>query len=275
MKSQSKKLPEETNVELSSRFGSVCWLNMIASGAPGGTPGSNPNNSDAEQVHSDKIKEEGPDPVKNSSQEPLNNPNNCCTRWLQKLVTVLKWVFNDFRMRHLVWIKFIFFFQSASMTVLYPYLNLHMKSLGLNVQEVAVINAVIPILFIFTPPLAGFLAEKVGNFRILLSILTAFGGLFALLLLAIPPARNHQPYPEHLQWGISCGRPTNRARYQKLMLHGFRRDECVLKNQPSLSFDNVTFTPGTCGYLCPTRSKLANIRPKFAEYKVSQSFKFQ
>ena len=213
----------------------------------------------------------------------------------------------------------------------------------------AVINAVIPILFIFTPPLAGFLAEKVGNFRVLLSILTALGGICALLLLAIPPARNTAPYPENLHWGVSffrhfqntfmhslhyqlilptylfrsetgqkttkilqffvinekicnptyssltlhkcrvhsmylskgqapynrlrhlqvsCGRPTNRARYQKLMLHGFRRDECVLKNEPMLNFDNVTFTPGTCGYLCPTRSQLADIRPKFQEYKV-------
>ena len=116
--------------------------------------------------------------------------------------------------------------------------------LGLNVQEVAVINAVIPILFIFTPPLAGFLAQKVGNFRVLLSVLTALGGAFALLLLVIPPARNTQPYPQDLQWGISCGRPNNRARYQKLMLHGFRRDECILKNEPYLNFDNVTFTPG-------------------------------
>ena len=31
------------------------------------------------------------------------------------------------------------------MTVLYPYLNLHMKSLGLSIQEVAIINAVIPV----------------------------------------------------------------------------------------------------------------------------------
>ena len=38
------------------------------------------------------------------------------------------------------------------------------------------INAIIPILFIFTPPLAGFLADKLGNFRVLLSILTALGG---------------------------------------------------------------------------------------------------
>ena len=80
-----------------------------------------------------------------SNSSTASDPNNCCTRWLQKLVTVLKWVFNDFRMRHLVWIKFIFFFQSASMTVLYPFLNLHMKSLGISIQETAIINAVIPV----------------------------------------------------------------------------------------------------------------------------------
>lgn len=34
------------------------------------------------------------------------------------------------RMRHLICIKLVFLFQSASMTVLYPYINLHMKSLG-------------------------------------------------------------------------------------------------------------------------------------------------
>ena len=54
-----------------------------------------------------------------------------------------------------------------------------------SITEVAVINAVIPILFIFTPPLAGFLADKVGNFRVLLSVLTALGGICALLLLGI------------------------------------------------------------------------------------------
>ncbi len=67
---------------------------------------------------------------------------------------------NNTNFRHLLWIKLIFLFQSASMTVLYPYLNLHMKSLGLSVIEAAVINAVVPILFIFTPPIAGFLADR-------------------------------------------------------------------------------------------------------------------
>lgn len=259
-------LHKESNVELSSRFGSICWLNMIASGGRSDLA-SEANVSNNKSDSAAAVLQTATN-GSTKAQKSIKDPNNCCTRWIQKLVTVIKWVFNDFRMRHLVWIKFIFFFQSASMTVLYPYINLHMKSLGLSVQEVAVINAVIPILFIFTPPLAGFMADKVGNFRVLLSVLTALGGAFALLLLAIPAARDTSPYPATLSWGISCGRPGNRARYQKLMLHGFQRDECVLKEEPALSFDNVTFTPGTCGYLCPTRTKLANVRPRFAEYKV-------
>jgi hypothetical protein len=170
--------------------------------------------------------------------------------------SVVRWVFQDFRMKHLVWIKLIFFFQSASMTVLYPYLNLHMKSLGLSIQEVAIINAVIPILFIFTPPLAGFLAEKIGNFRILLSVLTALGGFFALLLLLIPPSRDVSAYPDQLRWGLSCGRPGNRARFQKLMLHGFQRDNCELR---SVDVENATFSPG---------KSAIKVKPHFVEYKV-------
>ena len=259
-----------------SGFGSVCWLNMIS-------------NSQMEQI-------EGAVADMNSAEPPLppppnaktngnglpetfvppapgseTNPNNCCVRGVQKLVSVIKWVFEDFQLRHLVWIKFIFLFQSASMTVLYPFLNLHMKSLGLSILEVAIINAVIPVLFIFTPPLAGFLSDRIGNFRVLLSVLTALGGFGALLLLLIPAGRDTAPYPSKLQWGISCGRPDNRARFQKLMLHGFKRDECVLKDSVIDVMDNVTFTPATCGYMCPTSAKFAELgklNPYFAEYKV-------
>ena len=72
------------------------------------------------------------------------------------------------------------------------------------------------ILFIFTPPLTGFLAKRCCSFRIMLSILTALGGFQALGLLAIPPGRDTTPYPKTLNWGISCGRPNNRARFQKV-----------------------------------------------------------
>jgi len=57
----------------------------------------------------------------------------------------------------------------------------------------------------------------------------------------------------------------NQARFQKLMLHGFKQDECTLKE---VDVENATFTPGTCGYLCPTKSVI-KVKPRFVEYKVT------
>ena len=75
------------------------------------------------------------------------------------------WFWNDLSKTHLLWIKLIFFFQSGSLVVLYPYLVIHMRSLGLSVEEVALVNGVIPVADIVGPPMAGFLADKIGNFR--------------------------------------------------------------------------------------------------------------
>ena len=42
------------------------------------------------------------------------------------------------------------------------------------------------------------------------------------------------------------------------------QDDCTLKE---FDFENATFTPGTCGYLCPTKSVI-KLKPRFVEYKV-------
>ncbi len=103
--------------------------------------------------------------------------------------------------------------------------------------------------------------HRLGNFRFLLSLLTALGGLVALLLLAVPAGRDLSPYPDTLSWGVACGRTGNRARFQKLMLRGFRQDECQVRGgageteglDGEAAVVELSFTPGTCGYLCPTR----------------------
>ena len=52
----------------------------------------------------------------------------------------------------------------------------------------------------------------------------------------------------------------------QLVLHGFERDSCDVR---SSSYLNLSFTPGTCGYLCPTKLKsTAELNPTFYEYKV-------
>lgn len=144
-------------MSLASSINNICWVNIKEDG----------ENIDG---HTDILEKDysGRDKLVKTQN---NKGMGCCGG----AVSLLSWIFGDFRMRHLIWIKLVFLCQSASMTVLYPYINLHMKSLGMTIQETAVVNAVIPVLFIFTPPLAGFLADRIGNFRILLSLLTAAG----------------------------------------------------------------------------------------------------
>jgi len=100
---------------------------------------------------------------------------------------IKNWFWSDMIKTHLFWIKLIFFFQSGSLVVLYPYLVIHMRSLGLSVEEVALVNGVIPLADIIGPPLAGFVADKIGNFRVFMSLMTVVSGASSLLLLLIPP----------------------------------------------------------------------------------------
>nr|CAD7448166.1 unnamed protein product [Timema bartmani] len=88
--------------------------------------------------------------------------------------------------------------------VLYPYLTIHMRELGINVEETAIMSAVTPIVAIVMPPLAGMVADRIGDFKILLSIFSSLGGGAALLLLLVPVGRITFTYPEKLIMDLSC-----------------------------------------------------------------------
>jgi len=61
-----------------------------------------------------------------------------------------------------------------------------------------VVNGVIPVADVVGPPMAGFLADKIGNFRVFMSLLTAVSGGASLLLLLIPPKTHHTLSPATL-----------------------------------------------------------------------------
>jgi MFS family permease len=54
----------------------------------------------------------------------------------------------------------------AALYVLYPYLTIHMRELGINVEETAIMSAVTPVVSIVMPPIAGMVADRIGNFRV-------------------------------------------------------------------------------------------------------------
>lgn len=41
-----------------------------------------------------------------------------------------------------------------------------MRELGINVEETAIMSAVIPVVAIIMPPIAGMIADKIGNFKV-------------------------------------------------------------------------------------------------------------
>ncbi|XP_014252834.1 uncharacterized protein LOC106668510 [Cimex lectularius] len=101
----------------------------------------------------------------------------------------------DFRQRELLPLKLLFFVHSSTMYVLYPYLTIHMRELGINIEETAIMAAVTPIVAIVMPPIAGMVADRIGNFKILLSLFSGLGGAASLLLLLVPVGRITISYP--------------------------------------------------------------------------------
>ena len=62
-------------------------------------------------------------------------------------------------------IKLLLALQSASLSIIYPFLNLHMYSLGFSRQQITHTNVVICATDIIVPILTGVLPDKVAHFR--------------------------------------------------------------------------------------------------------------
>ena len=64
-------------------------------------------------------------------------------------------------------------------------LSLH-RYLGFTVEDTAWVNSAVPVVDVVGPPIAGIVADKIGNFRVFMSAVTLLNGLASLLLLAVP-----------------------------------------------------------------------------------------
>ncbi|XP_015112689.1 uncharacterized protein LOC107038226 [Diachasma alloeum] len=147
----------------------------------------------------------------------------------------------DFRIKELWSLKLIFFVQASTLFVLYPYLTIHMRELGINVEETAIMSAVTPFVAIVMPPIAGLIADRIGNFKILLSLFSSLGGASALLLLLVPIGRATVKYPEQVVMDLGCpGSNGDLLFTMSQMSH-----PCEDKHE-----SDITMKIQSCGYLC-------------------------
>ncbi|XP_017882086.1 uncharacterized protein LOC108626124 [Ceratina calcarata] len=148
-------------------------------------------------------------------------------------------IIKDFRHKELLPLKMIFFVQASTLYVLYPYLTIHMRELGINVEETAIMSAITPVIAMVMPPLAGMLADRVGNFKIMLSLFSSFGGLASLLLLLVPIGRITVELPDRVVMDLGCAGNDG-------LIYAMSEDyPCETSLQPEISTRIES-----CGYAC-------------------------
>ncbi|XP_053978995.1 uncharacterized protein LOC128876555 [Hylaeus volcanicus] len=184
-------------------------------------------------------------------------------------------IIKDFRHKELLPLKMIFFVQASTLYVLYPYLTIHMRELGINVEETAIMSAITPVIAMVMPPLAGMFADRVGNFKILLSLFSSFGGVAALLLLLVPIGRITVEFPDRVVMDLGCT-GNNELLYTMSQSH-----PCETKLQSEISTRLES-----CGYTCRLdvhndtgmesilSSKIYSIRRYNLDTGANSSFKF-
>ncbi|CAG9828797.1 unnamed protein product [Diabrotica balteata] len=165
-----------------------------------------------------------------------------CPNMAQRMKTFFDCVIKDFNQNELLPTKMLFFIHSLSTLILYPFLVVQMKHLGLDVQETAIISFVTPFVSIILPLFIGRIADKIGHVKYLLAVSSVAAGPTALLLLLVPVARTTVMFPENLIFSVSCEGES----IPYLSLHG--EDMCIL-HENKKTLDSL-FHQQSCGFGC-------------------------
>ncbi|XP_076032426.1 major facilitator superfamily domain-containing protein 6-like [Oratosquilla oratoria] len=152
----------------------------------------------------------------------------------------------EFRIdRKLLPIKVIIFMFTGGVAAYLPFLTLHMQSLGITVEEIAIIYAVLPVSSLLGPPIAGLLADRFGRYSLVLMVNMVLTAIFHTMLLYVPPmptvpsgTLGFQCHPEgySLAWkdGAGCLVPNNVTTLLRLERCLFACDGVPPLNETSL-----------------------------------------
>ncbi|XP_045138797.1 uncharacterized protein LOC123520531 [Portunus trituberculatus] len=84
--------------------------------------------------------------------------------------------------------KIIYFLYLAAIVILWPQFTVHQAALGLSVAHTGIFSTVESAFNVFTPFLAGFVADKIGNYKIILVLSSVLTSVLAFLHTLVPSA---------------------------------------------------------------------------------------
>ncbi|XP_045110371.1 major facilitator superfamily domain-containing protein 6-like isoform X2 [Portunus trituberculatus] len=109
----------------------------------------------------------------------------------------------DFLHKEFMPIKILFFLMYGASMAMFPFLTIQARSLGITEKELGIVYAFTPAITIIGPPLTGMIADKIGNFKVFLSLTLAASGGAAIVFSAVPVARRYHTLPESLPLTLS------------------------------------------------------------------------
>jgi hypothetical protein len=92
--------------------------------------------------------------------------------------------------RYYLFLKAHYFLFFSAFGVLYPILNVTLRSRGLSNTELSYINMIIPFLIFFTNPLMGFLADRSRRYLLTFNCLLTIVTIIYAILFILPPVKS-------------------------------------------------------------------------------------
>ncbi|TMW46782.1 hypothetical protein DOY81_008140, partial [Sarcophaga bullata] len=160
---------------------------------------------------------------------------------------------------------------------LLPYLTIHMQSIGLTVEEIAIIYLALPFTTFLSPPITGFLVDKFGKYKPVVVMSLLLNAIFHHSLLFIPqqeipgvvPSAFVMRHPDsgdiEVWWSPCPSRECPEEPELELAVNQCV-DYCLLQQTTSAS---TLFTPSTEYY--DTRTTTTTQNPDFSS-TISTSF---
>lgn len=87
---------------------------------------------------------------------------------------------------NLIMLKITLFVMYGATSSLLPYLTIHMQSIGITVDEIAIIYLALPFTTFLAPPITGFLVDKFGKYKPVIVLSLLLNALFHHSLMLIP-----------------------------------------------------------------------------------------
>ncbi|KAF6212821.1 hypothetical protein GE061_010530 [Apolygus lucorum] len=87
---------------------------------------------------------------------------------------------------NLLMLKITLFMMYGASASLIPFLTIHMQSIGLTVEEIAIIYLALPLTTFLSPPVTGYIVDRFGHYKLVVILSLVLNGVFHHSLMLIP-----------------------------------------------------------------------------------------